>query len=128
MVIQHIWLAVCEGMTTHQLIEAKKDQDGPNEGAAQISCRCTRSLLIVKRGTGLLLKPGQVWHGCRVDKEQAMRWPVCTSREGDPLDAPSHLGEASQLWVDLDRGDMCAGGQASQRMPALMKSHCQHLR
>ena len=36
-----------------------------------------------------------------------------TSRKGDPLNATPHLCEATQLWINLNRGDARTCRQAS---------------
>ncbi len=93
-----VW-QMCEGMMTHQLIEAQKDQNGPNQRASQIPCRCSRPSLVHGQRE---LSAAEAWHGCKADLGQAVRWLVYTSWKGDPLDAPTHLGEPAQLGVNLD--------------------------
>lgn len=50
-----------------------------------------------------------------------------TSRKGDPLNATPHLCEATQLWINLNRGDARTCRQASQHMATLMECHRQYL-
>ena len=83
---------------SHQLIEAQKDEYCPNQRAAQVACmntsitlKCSQSLVHGRARHAQFLMPISRRHmGER-----------CTSREGDPLDSPSHLREPSQLRINL---------------------------